>query len=277
MTLLQSVLRLMRGWKREIRGFPTVNQAKHFIRNVSRKSYEKLESNWTMNWEKLLENGMSWCWAEIAWNGLKKAVRKSTTSSGWNAAFDGSGIQYNDLTALNAVGADSGVSVLTLYANWKTNVTFDANGGTLAGGVTDAEKAVVGKASAEIPYSVNQTAATGLTANKANHVYVYWNTKPDGTGIRIENYGKITGPVTFYAVYYQSIYNYTGSYQVFKVPITGTYSIWMFHIRKTHCQKWCGGHQPAAAGISEMLISMYSTILWNSSVNLNFTLILPFS
>ena len=31
----------------------------------------------------------------------------------------------------------------------------------------------------------------------------------------------------------------------------------MFHIRKTHCQKWCGGHQPAAAGISEMLISMY--------------------
>ena len=27
----------------------------------------------------------------------------------------------------------------------------------------------------------------------------------------------------------------------------------MFHIRKTHCQKWYGGHQPAAAEISEML------------------------
>ena len=157
-------------------------------------------------------------WAE-------RSRKKKSTFSGWNTAFDGSGIQYNDLTALNAVSADSGVSVLTLYVNWKTNVTFDANGGTLAGGVTDAEKAVVGKASAAIPYSVNQTAATGLTANKANHVYVYWNTKPDGTGIRIENYGKITGPVTFYAVYYQSIYNYTGSYQVFTVPITGTYSI----------------------------------------------------
>lgn len=51
----------------------------------------------------------------------------------------------------------------------------------------------------------------------------------------------------------------------------------VFHIRKTHCQKWCGGHQPAAAGISEMLISMYSAILRNSSANLNFTLILPFS
>lgn len=37
------------------------------------------------------------------------------------------------------------------------------------------------------------------------------------------------------------------------------------------------GHQPAAAGISEMLISMYSAILRNSSANLNFTLILPFS
>ena len=31
------------------------------------------------------------------------------------------------------------------------------------------------------------------------------------------------------------------------------------------------------AGISEMLISMYSAILRNSSANLNFTLILPFS
>ena len=50
------------------------------------------------------------------------------TFAGWNTRPDGSGVQYDSYAALNAVGADSGVSVLTLYANWKTNVTFDANG-----------------------------------------------------------------------------------------------------------------------------------------------------
>ena len=158
-------------------------------------------------------------------NGGLNSRGESYTFSGWNTAFDGSGIQYNDLTALNAVGADSGVSVLTLYANWKTNVTFDANGGTLAGGVTDAEKAVVGKASAAIPYSVNQTAATGLYGNRTNFTYVLWNTKADGTGTNIEDYGKITGPVTFYAIYYQSDYYYTGAPQTFRVPVTGWYKV----------------------------------------------------
>ena len=158
-------------------------------------------------------------------NGGLNSRGESYTFSGWNTAFDGSGIQYNDLTALNAVGADSGVSVLTLYANWKTNVTFDANGGTLAGGVTDAEKAVVGKASAAIPYSVNQTAATGLYGNRTNFTYVLWNTKADGTGTNIEDYGKITGPVIFYAIYYQSDYYYTGAPQTFRVPVTGWYKV----------------------------------------------------
>lgn len=158
-------------------------------------------------------------------NGGLNSRGESYTFSGWNTAFDGLGIQYNDLTALNAVGADSGVSVLTLYANWKTNVTFDANGGTLAGGVTDAEKAVVGKASAAIPYSVNQTAATGLYGNRENFTYVLWNTKADGTGTNIEDYGKITGPVTFYAIYYQSDYYYTGYEQVFSVPVSGWYKV----------------------------------------------------
>src|SRR5699024_6276815 len=102
---------------------------------------------------------------------------------------------------------------------------FDANGGTLAGGVTDAEKAVVGKASAAIPYSVNQTAATGLYGNRTNFTYVLWNTKAYGTGTNIEDYGKITGPVTFYAIYYQSDYYYTGAPQTFRVPVTGWYKV----------------------------------------------------
>ena len=39
----------------------------------------------------------------------------------------------------------------------------------------------------------------------------------------------------------------------------------MFHIRKTHCQKWYGGHQPAAAEISEMLDSVYRRLSQNNA------------
>ena len=126
---------------------------------------------------------------------------------------------------MNSVGADSGVTMLTLYANWKTSVTFDANGGVLTGGSTDAERALAGQGSGTLMISVGQTASTGMWGTKAGNIYVLWNTKPDGTGIKIEDYGAITGPVTFYAVYYQSEYNYTGSYQVFTAPVSGTYSM----------------------------------------------------
>lgn len=147
------------------------------------------------------------------------------TFAGWNTAYDGSGVQYDSFAALNAVGTDSSVSVLTLYAVWKTNVTFDANGGVLAGGVTDAERAVVGQASATIPYNVNQIASTGLSGSRTNYTYVLWNTRPDGTGTNIDDFGRISGPTTFYAIYYQSDYYYTGYEQVFAAPVTGWYRV----------------------------------------------------
>lgn len=122
----------------------------------------------------------------------------------------------------------SGIDTLTLYANWKASVTFDANGGTLSGGVTAEERALVGRSSGTLQINVGQTASTGLTGTKANNLFVRWNTRPDGTGIRIEEYGPITGPVTFYALYYQTDYYYTGNYQTFNVPITGWYSVQMY-------------------------------------------------
>ena len=72
---------------------------------------------------------------------------------------------------------------------------------------------------------MNQTAATGLYGNRANFTYVLWNTKADGTGTNIEDYGKITGPVIFYAIYYQSDYYYTGAPQTYRVPVTGWYKV----------------------------------------------------
>lgn len=149
----------------------------------------------------------------------------SYTFAGWNEQSNGSGRNYDGFTALNAVGQDSGISVLTLYANWKTNVTFNANGGVLAGGATDAEKVLQGRTSGTIPYSVNQSASTGLTATKTNYLFVEWNTRSDGRGTTLEDYGRITGPVTFYAIYYQSDYTYTGSVQTFTAPVDGWYRV----------------------------------------------------
>lgn len=121
--------------------------------------------------------------------------------------------------------ASGGLDSLTLYANWKTHITFDANGGTLSGGTTAEEKSLVGQAAGTLSVNVNQPVSTGLYGTRNGFSYVTWNTRPDGTGTDLANYGKITGPVTFYAIYYQSDYGYTGTEQVFVVPVNGTYRI----------------------------------------------------
>ena len=119
----------------------------------------------------------------------------------------------------------SGLDSLTLYAKWQVQVTFDANGGVLTGGTTAAEQAIVGQESGSVTYNTGQTAATGLLAQKTYHVLLEWNTKPDGSGVSISDYGPITGPVTFYAVYYQNEFWYTGDYQVFTAPFSGIYRL----------------------------------------------------
>ena len=107
---------------------------------------------------------------------------------------------------MDAIGKAGSTDTLTLYAVWKTDVTFNANGGTLAGGTTVAEKAIAGKASGTIPINLGTSASTGLTATRTNYRFVRWNTRADGTGTNIQDYGRITCPVTFYAIYYQTDY-----------------------------------------------------------------------
>ena len=147
--------------------------------------------------------------------------------TGWNTQPNGMGVNYDEQLALDAIGKEPSIDCLTLYARWATNITFDARGGKLAVGSngTAAEKAAVGKGSASIPYYLHQNIATRLTATKSMYHFVTWNTKPDGSGIDITKYGECKGPVTFYAIYYQSDYAYTGSYQVFTAPVNGTYQI----------------------------------------------------
>ena len=157
-------------------------------------------------------------------NGLMNG-RTNFTFTGWNTNPDGSGVNYDSLTALDAIGQAGSTDTLTLYATWRTNITFNANGGVLAGGVTAAEQALRGRASGSLAINYNASAATGLTASKTNYHFVEWNTRPDGTGTSLANYGRVTGPVTFYAVYYQSDYFYTGSPQTFIAPVNGWYQV----------------------------------------------------
>ena len=160
-------------------------------------------------------------------NGLMNK-KDGADNAGWNTRPDGSGINYDSLTALDAIGKAGSTDTLTLYAVWKTDVTFNANGGTLAGGTTAAEKAIAGKASGTIPINLGTSASTGLTATRTNYRFVRWNTRADGTGTNIQDYGRITGPVTFYAIYYQTDYYYTGDVQVFTAPTTGWYRMELY-------------------------------------------------
>ena len=166
------------------------------------------------------------------------------TFTGWNTKPDGSGINYDSLTALDAIGQAGSTDTLTLYATWKTNVTFNANGGTLAGGTTAAERALVGRTSGSIPMNLNASAATGLTGARTNYRFVRWNTRADGMGTDIEDYGRITGPVTFYAIYYQYYYGYTGGAQTFTAPVAGWYEI------TTYGASGGGNHRKGLGGMA---------------------------
>ena len=153
--------------------------------------------------------------------------------AGWNTQPDGQGYQYGDendaLTALKQIGQEKRLSQLDLYANWQTNVTFNANGGTLAGGTANWETAAHGNTTVTKVFSRGQSIATSLIGSKNGYTFVFWNTKPDGSGEDIEEYtrahGGCDGPVTFYAIYYQSEFQYTGDVQVFVAPVDGWYKV----------------------------------------------------
>ena len=145
--------------------------------------------------------------------------------TGWNTQYDGLGVNYDSLSSMDAIGKDPTIDTLTLYARWTTDITFHANGGTIAGGTTAAERALAGRTYGTIPFNLHQTLATGLSASKTYHRYLSWNSASNGKGTAIQEYGRCTGPMTFYAIYYQTDYPYTGYPQVFVAPLSGVYSL----------------------------------------------------
>ena len=162
--------------------------------------------------------------------------------AGWNTKFDGTGTQYGSLgnkdsgsstdalAALDALGLDESFSGSTLYARWRTGVTFNANGGTISSAncPTNEEKALNGLRSGVIEMDKNSLVSTNMSAAKSGYRFVMWNTKPDGTGYDFAQYnarGGVQGPTTFYAIYYHSDYAFTGTVQTFTAPVSGWYKI----------------------------------------------------
>ena len=163
---------------------------------------------------------------------------------------------------------------LTLYANWGAQVTFDANGGVLTEGITDAEKALVGKSKGTVLISRGANAATGLSAVKDKTGLVGWNTKPDATGTAIENYGPVNGPVTFYAIYadvweyyYTDIYDF-GHEEVYTVPYDGVYFLEVWGSRGGFDGGQYGGYGGYTCGYVRLMrgtrlyVNVGSTISW---------------
>ena len=115
-------------------------------------------------------------------------ARTNFTFSGWNTAADGSGTTY-------AVGSTTFIptSNTTLYAQWNSTITFDANGGTGA----SSPVTTTAKGTGSITTLANQG-----TLAKTGAVFSGWNTAANGTGTRyaagLTTYAA-TGSVTLYA------------------------------------------------------------------------------
>ena len=126
---------------------------------------------------------------------------------------------------------------LTLYSNWRAQITFDANGGVLTGGATDAERALAGQSSGTLSMSSSQQVSTGLLGSKSGYLFLEWNTRADGMGTAISDYGMVQGPVTFYAIYYKTDYDPMDSLQTFWAPWTGWYELSCWGASGTDCSR----------------------------------------
>ena len=114
-------------------------------------------------------------------------ARTNYTFNGWNTSASGSGTSY-------AVASTTFIptSSTTLYAQWSSTITYDANGGTGASSPTS----TVAKG------STNTTLANGGTLAKSGATFSGWNTAANGTGTPyaggLTTYVS-TGSITLYA------------------------------------------------------------------------------
>jgi uncharacterized repeat protein (TIGR02543 family) len=114
--------------------------------------------------------------------------RTGFTFTGWNTAADGSGTNY-------AAGSTyTPTSAITMYAQWNSTITYNANGAT-SGSIPTATTA---KSSAGVTTLATNTG----TLARTNYVFGGWNTNETGTGTSyaagVTTYAS-TGNTTLYA------------------------------------------------------------------------------
>lgn len=138
--------------------------------------------------------------------------RTGYTFAGWNTAADGSGANY-------AAGSSySPAANVTLYAQWNSTITYDANAATSG----TAPTATTAKSSA----AVTTLATNSGTLAKSGFTFGGWNTAANGTGTTytagLATYSS-AGNVTLYAQW-NSVITYSGnSSTTGSVPAASTF------------------------------------------------------
>lgn len=92
-------------------------------------------------------------------------TRTNYNFSGWNTASDGTGTAYADGASYPFAAST------TLFAQWRGNVSYNANGGT--GTVTDATNYAPGQ---------SVTTASGAGFTRSGYTFIGWNTLANGLG-----------------------------------------------------------------------------------------------
>jgi uncharacterized repeat protein (TIGR02543 family) len=141
-------------------------------------------------------------------------TRTGNSFLGWNTAADGTGAEW----AANETYTPT--ANITLYAQWGSSVSFNANGST-SGAVP---------ATRVIGVSETMTLTAGTVA-KSGYTFAGWNTQANGTGTRYETGTSFSAPanITLYAQWNSLIRfdanNGTGAPNVDSVTATGTVNV----------------------------------------------------
>jgi uncharacterized repeat protein (TIGR02543 family) len=125
-------------------------------------------------------------------------AKTNYTFSGWNTAANGGGTTYAEGATTFKPSADT-----TLYAQWNSTITYNANGAT-----GTVPTAVVTKGSASETFTLN----SAVDLKKTGLNFVTWNTKADGSGISYAGNTSYTstGTVTLYAIF-KPTYTYSAN------------------------------------------------------------------
>jgi len=148
------------------------------------------------------------------------------TFEGYYTETNGGGIQYYNADGSSAINWDK-TSDTTLYAKWtgiKYTVAYNKNGGS---GTMSNSSHTYGEAKA----------LTANTFTRSNYIFTGWNTQSNGRGTSYadgESVSNLTttanATITLYAQWTSSktTFNYTGTVQTYKVPVTGVYFLEVF-------------------------------------------------